>query len=144
MLSYAECDSIPARTKSEHAACIRMMVKVKVKLSLYARKAVKTIQLKLYSSLTSALEWLEWSDSRPGRFIPGERTYRIESWNFVYLVRNEPRIVQTLAWSLHQLLYPGCFGKYLIIDPPSIFHVVLYLPVMPVFTAHYKQISETR
>lgn len=56
------------------------------------------------------------------RKSPG--SYRIESWNFIYLVRNEPRIVQTLAWSLHQLCYPGCLGTYLIIDPPLIFNVV--------------------
>lgn len=66
------------------------------------------------------------------RFTPGAPyhrgkspgTYRIESWNFVYLVRNEPRIVQTLAVSLHQLCYPVCLDRYLIIDPPSIFHVI--------------------
>lgn len=66
------------------------------------------------------------------RFAPGAPsprgknpgTYRIESWNFIYLVRNEPRIVQTLSWSLHQLRYRDCFCTYLIIDPPSIFHVV--------------------
>ena len=84
---------------------------------------------------------------RPGAPYPQGKspgTYRVESWNFVYLVRNEPRIVQTLAWSLHQLRFPGCLGKYLIIDPPSIFHVV---PSSPCNTRIYcipEQISETR
>jgi hypothetical protein len=33
-----------------------MMAEVNVKLSLYAREDIKTIELKLYSSLISALE----------------------------------------------------------------------------------------
>jgi hypothetical protein len=62
--------------------------KVKVKLSLcltkhHAMKRIEGVDYSSTHSLTSALDGGEWSDSRPGRFIPRERssgTHWIGDW----------------------------------------------------------------
>jgi hypothetical protein len=59
---------------------------VKLSLCLTKHHAVKTywgVEVQRHTFLTAALEGDEWSDSRPGRFTPGERvpsSHWIGSW----------------------------------------------------------------
>jgi hypothetical protein len=108
------------------------MCKVKVKLSLcltkyYAMKACGQVDLQIHIFLTSPLVGGEWSASRTGRFIPGERvpgTHWIGGWvdsrtglddvekrKFLTLPGLELRSLSRRArsQSLYRLSYPGSY-----------------------------------
>jgi hypothetical protein len=62
-------------------------VKVKLPLRLTKHHILKTygrVEVQLHAFLTSALDGGEWSRSRPGRFIPGERASDI-NWIGVWV-----------------------------------------------------------
>jgi hypothetical protein len=78
------------------------------------------VDLKIHILLTSALAGDEWSDSRPGRFTPGERapgTHSIGGWvdprigldDLETLPGLELRLLSRPArsQSLYRLRYPG-------------------------------------
>jgi hypothetical protein len=61
--------------------CVCVYGKVKVKLFLYLsyHHSMKTywgVEVQLHTFLTSVLDGGEWSNSRPGRFIPGRKNPR--------------------------------------------------------------------
>jgi hypothetical protein len=65
----------------------------------YAKKAYGGVDVYIHLFLTSALAGGEWSASRPGRFIPGERapgTHWIGSWEADCLDDVEERNFLTL------------------------------------------------